>query len=243
MKDDELKNIWNMINDDTLGFEALHMTKDQIISNRSGSVQNKLRAMLQNDLILKLVSGIALLLNLVFYWGTSDVILICFGCILFLGIITSIQWKTLQAFDRISNPGLSTRESLSNILIFIKRKANIYEICLAASQVLVYVPGLLIYFYLVYGQVKPMTGMSFAVFTTLALIGTFSAYARIRAQIKFHIQYLHISLSDLNENSLQYAFNAIDNKRKQDNLLKTLVYILAFVGFIAIMVVLKSALG
>ena len=60
MKDDELKNIWNMINDNTLGFEALHMTKDQIISSRSGSVQNKVRAMLQNDLILKSVSGIAL---------------------------------------------------------------------------------------------------------------------------------------------------------------------------------------
>lgn len=243
MKDDELKNIWNMINDDTLGFDALHMTKDQIISNRSGSVQNKLRAMLQNDLILKSVSGIALLMNLVFYWGTSDVILICFGGILFLGIITSIEWKTLQGFDRISNPGLSTREALSNILIFIKRKANIYEICIAASQVLIFVPGLLIYFYMVYGQVKPMTGISFAVFTTLALIGTFSAYSRIRSQLKYHMKYLHVALSDLNENSLQYAFNAIDNKRKQDNLVQTLVYILAGIGFVTLMVVLKSALG
>jgi hypothetical protein len=88
-----------------------------------------------------------------------------------------------------------------------------------------------------------MTGMSFAVFTTLALIGTFSAYSRVRAQIKFHIQYLRISLSDLNENSLQYAFNAIDNKRKQDHLQKILVYILATVGFIALMVILKSAVG
>ncbi len=243
MKDDELKNIWNMINDDTLGLDALHMTKDQIISSRSGSVQNKLRAILQNDLILKSVSGIAFLLNLIFYWGTSDVIIICLGGILFLGIITSIQWKTLQAFDKISNPGLSTREALSNVLIFIKRKANIYEICIAASQVLIFVPGLLIYFYLVYGQVKPMTGISFMVYTGLVLIGTFSAYSRIRAQIKFHIQYLHVSLSDLNENSLQYAFNAIDNKRKQDNLHKILVYILTGIGFIALMVILKSAVG
>lgn len=243
MKDDELKNIWNMINDDTLGFEALHMTKDQIISNRSGSVQNKMRAMLQNDLILKSVSGIALLLNLVFYWGTSDVILICLGGILFLGIITSIEWKTLQGFNRISDPGLSTREALSNIMIFIKRKANIYEICIAASQVLIFVPGLLIYFYLVYGQVKPMTGISFMVYTVLVLLGTFAAFSRIRAQIKFHIQYLRISLSDLNENSLQYAFNAIDSKRKQDLLVKTLVYVLAGIGFIALIVILKSAVG
>jgi len=243
MKDDELKNIWNMINDDTLGFEALHMTKDQIISDRSGSIQNKVKAMLQNDLILKSVSGIALLMNLVFYWGTTEVIFICLGGILFLAIMTTIEWKTLQGLNRISDPGLSTREALSNIMIYIKRKANLYEISIASSQVLIFVPGLLIYFYLVYGQVKPMTGISFAVFTTLALIGTFGSYARIRTQIKYHIQYLHIALSDLNESSLQYAFNAIDNKRKQDNIVKTLVYFLVIFGFIALIAVLKSALG
>ena len=243
MKDDELKNIWNMINDDTLGFDALHMTKDQIISNRSGSVQNKLRAMLQNDLILKSVSGIALLMNLIFYWGTFDVMLICLGGILFHAIITTIEWKTLQGFDRISDPGLPTREALSNILIFLKRKTNIYEICIAASQVLIFVPGLLVYFYLVYGRVKPMTGESFMVYTVLVLLGTFFSYSRIRAQIKFHIKSLHISLSDLNENSLQYAYNAIDNKRKQDNLMKLFVYFLAIIGFIALIFILKSAVG
>ncbi len=243
MKDDELKNIWNMINDNTLGFEALHMTKDQIISSRSGSVQNKVRAMLQNDLILKSVSGIALLMNLVFYWGTTEVIFICLGGILFLAIMTTIEWKTLEGLNRISDPGLSTREALSNILIYIKRKANLYEISIASSQVLIFVPGLLIYFYLVYGQVKPMTGISFMVFTTIALMGTFGSYARIRSQLKYHMQYLHIALSDLNENSLQYAFNTIDSKRRQDNIVKTLVYFLVIFGFAILMGVLKSALG
>jgi len=243
MKDDELKNIWNMINDNTLGFEALHMTKDQIISNRSGSVQNKVRAMLQNDLILKSVSGIALLMNLVFYWGATEVIFICLGGILFLAIVTTIEWKTLEGLNRISDPGLSTREALSNILIYIKRKANLYEISIASSQVLIFVPGLLIYFYLVYGQVKPMTGISFVVFTTIALMGTFGSYARIRSQLKYHMQYLHIALSDLNENSLQYAFNTIDSKRRQDNIVKTLVYFLVIFGFAILMGVLKSALG
>ena len=243
MKDDELKNIWNMMNENTLGFEGLHMTKDQIITSRSGSVQNKLKALLQNDLILKSISGIAFLLNLVFYWGNSDVILVCLGGILFLVIMTTIEWKTLEGLKRISDPGRSTREALSNILIFIKRKANLYETTIASSQVLIFVPGLLLYFYLVYGQVKPMTGISFMVYTVLVLIGTFSSYSRIRSLIKYHIQYLHISLSDLNENSLQFAFNAIDNKRKQDMIVKTLVYIVVIVGFIALIAVLKSIVG
>ena len=199
--------------------------------------------MLQNDLILKSVSGIALLMNLVFYWGTTEVIFICLGGILFLAIMTTIEWKTLEGLNRISDPGLSTREALSNILIYIKRKANLYEISIASSQVLIFVPGLLIYFYLVYGQVKPMTGISFMVFTTIALMGTFGSYARIRSQLKYHMQYLHIALSDLNENSLQYAFNTIDSKRRQDNIVKTLVYFLVIFGFAILMGVLKSALG
>jgi hypothetical protein len=243
MKDDELKNIWNMIKDDTLGFDALNMTKDQIISSRSGSIQSKIKALLQNDLIFKVVSGIALLINLAFYWGTPTVIYVCLGGILFHAIMTTIEWKTLQGLNRILDPGLSTREVLSNILIYIRRKSNLYEITIASSQVLIFVPGLLIYFYLVYGQVKPMTGVSFAVFTILALIGTIGSFSRIRSQIKFHIQYLHVSLSDLNEGSLQFAFNAIDNKRRQDNLIKMLVYFLLIFGFVALIGVLKSVVG
>ena len=81
------------------------------------------------------------------------------------------------------------------------------------------------------------------VYTVLVLIGTFASLSRTRSQIKFHIKYLQVSMSDLNENSLQYAYNAIDNKRKQDNLNKTLVYILATVGFIFLILILKSAVG
>ncbi len=243
MKDDELKNIWNMINDDTQGYDAIQTTSDQIISSRSGSIQSKIKAMLQNDLIFKVVSGIALLINLAFYWSTPAVIYVCLGGILFHAIMTTIEWKTLQGLNRISDPGLSTREVLSNILIYIRRKSNLYEITIASSQVLIFVPGLLIYFFLVYGQVKPMTGESFAVFTILALIGTVGAFSRIKSQLRYHINYLHVCLSDLNEGSLQFAFNAIDNKRRQDDIVKMLVYFLLIFGFVALIAVLKSIVG
>jgi len=182
-------------------------------------------------------------MNLAFYWGTPSVIYICLGGILFHLIMTTIEWKTLHGLNRISDPGLSTREVLSNILIYIRRKSNLFEITIASSQILIFIPGLLIYFFMVYGQVKPMTGESFAVYTILILIGTFAFRARIRSQIKYHIQYLHVSLSDLNENALEFAFSTIDNKKSQDNLIKWLVYFVVSFGFVGLIVILKSVVG
>jgi len=243
MKDEQLKNIWNMIEDKSGIFEFPIMTKEQFIIGRSGSIQDKLRRMLQNDLILKMISGIALVLNFLFYWGTPDVLYVCLAGGLFLVFMTSIEWKTLQGFNRISDPGLPTRDALSNVLIYLKRKSNLYELTIAASQILIFVPGLLIYFYLVYGQVKPITGLSFFVFSTLALIGTIMAFVRVKAQIKFYIKHISLCLSDLNENAIGFAFQRIESQRKQDHLIKMLVYLLLTFGFVAFLAVLKSIVG
>lgn len=243
MKDEQLKNIWNMIEDKSGILEFPNMTKEQFIVNRSGSIQDKLRRMLQNDLILKMISGIALVLNFLFYWGTPDVLYVCLAGGLFLAFMTSIEWKTLQGFNRISDPGLPTRDALSNVLIYLKRKSNLYELTIAASQILIFVPGLLIYFYLVYGQVKPITGLSFFVFSTLVLIGTIMAFVRVKAQIKFYIKHISLCLSDLNENAIGFAFQRIESQRKQDHLIKMLVYLLLTIGFVAFIAVLKSIVG
>lgn len=242
MKDEQIKNIWNMIKDkeDT---EMPSMTTEQFIKGRSGSIQDKIRGMLQNDLILKAVSGIALFLNLLFYKDTPDVLYICLAGILFLILMTTIEWKTFKGFKEISSPTLATKEVLSNIMIYLKRKSNLYELTIASSQILIFVPGLLVYFFMVYGQVKPMTGLSFFVFTTLALIGTIMSFARVRAQIKYHIKYLSICLSDLNENTLKFAVQAVEDQRKQDGLLKFIVYFLLILGFIVFIAVLKSLTG
>jgi len=240
MKDEQLKNIWNMISDETAAPDGLHLSQEQAISSRSGSVQNKIRNMLQNDLILKAVSGIAFLTDLLFYHQNPQVIYVCIGGILFLTLMTTIQWKTLAGLNQVSDPGLPTREVLSNLLVYLKRKSNLFELTIASSQILIFVPGLLVYYYLVYGQVKPMTGLSFAVYTILILIGTITSYIRIQSQLKFHIKYIHVCLSDLNDNALNFAFNTIETQRKQDNLTRLLVGLLLIFGFVALLAVMKS---
>lgn len=240
MKDEELKNIWNMIHEQTGSMDTSAISSGQFIKSRSGSIQDKIRSMLQKDLIIKMVSGLAFMLNLLFYKDYPTIIYICLAGIVFLAVMAGIEWKTLQAFNEISNPDQPTRDNLSRLLVFLRRKSNLFEITIASSQMLIFVPGLLIYFFLVYGQVKPMTGMSFFVFTVLCLIGTIMSLIRTKSQIKFHIKHIRLCLSDLNENSLEFASRAIEKQRKQDQLIIMLVAMLLIFGFVVFIAVLKS---
>jgi len=243
MKDEKLKNIWNMINEPTgIPYSPLGSV-EQFLTNRSGSIQGKIRSILQNDLILKVISGIAFLLNILFYWDTPDVLYVCIAGIVFLTIMTTIEWKTLQSFIKILDPGLSTRESLSNIMVFLRRKSNLFELSVASSQVLIFVPGLLLYFYMVYGQVKDMTGFSFMVYSIICITWTIMSFIRTKAQLKFHIKHLTVYLSDLNESSLEFAYTTIEYQRKQDHLVKTLVAFILIFGFAVLMGVLKSVMA
>jgi len=243
MKDEQLKNIWNMINDKSGIMDYIPGSTEQLISQRSGSIQDKIRGMLQNDLILKVISGIAFMLNLVFYHNNLEVVYVCIAGVLFLAIMTTIEWKTLQRFNKIADPGLATRDNLSNILVYLRRKANLFKTTIASSQVLIFVPGALLYFFLVYGQVKPLTGEAFMVFTVLILIGTFGSFHRTGTQIKYHIKHLMVCLSDLNDNALGFAIETIENQRKQDHKVQILVYILSILGFLVLIFIMKSITG
>jgi len=88
-----------------------------------------------------------------------------------------------------------------------------------------------------------MTGESFIVYTVLCLIGTIGSFQRIKSQIKYHVKNLTVCLSDLNENSLGFAFETIKNQRKQDNFIKMLVYFLLIFGFVVLIAFMKSILG
>jgi hypothetical protein len=243
MKDEQLKNIWNMINDKSGIIDSFYASTEQTIAHRSGSVQDKIRGMLQNDMILKVISGILLILNLVFYSNTIEVVYVCLAGMVFLSIMSYIEWKILQGFNRIADPGLATKNNLSNVLVYLKRKANLFKTTIASSQVLIFVPGLLLYFYLVYGQVKPLTGEAFMVFTVLVLIGTFGSFHRTGSQIKYHIKHLMVCLSDLNDNALGFAIETIENQRKQDHKVQLLVYILSILGFLVLIFIMKSIIG
>jgi len=243
MKDQEFKDIWSSLEEYpgvTVGgkFDA-----EYFIQSRSITVKDKIKKILKNDMLFKLAGGIVLLLDISFYVNNADVLYVCFAGLIFLAIMSFIEYKTLQNFKRIADPGSSTRDNLSELLIFLQRKSNILGILTASSQVLIFVPGLLAYFYFTYGQLRPMTGMSFFVFSTLCLIGTIMSYSRTISQIKYHIKHITVCMSDLNDNILQLAYSSIEKERKQDNTMKMVIGLLLIFAFVAFIVVLKSITG
>jgi len=243
MKEDNLKDIWNLINEPNEPTVSWQSPKSQFIISRSKSVQNKIRRMLHKDLIVKTVSGLAFILTLLLYRETENVIYICVVGLLFQAIMVTIEVKLLQQFNSVSDLGQNTRDNLSGILTLLKRKTHLYEITIASTQVMVFVPGLLIYFFIMYGQVKYLAPFDYFVFSVLVLIGTVITYLRVRSQLKFHIRHITASITDLNENTLEFVMNTIEKQRKQDDLIKGLVGLLLIIGFVALLAILKAIVG
>ena len=243
MKDEEIIKIWNIMNDQFTLPVAGERPAEFHMRKSSETLQNKIRKRLGNGLILKAVSGLAFLLNIAFYYQIPAILIICLAGIILMASMTAIEARILKQFTKISNLAQPVRDTLSKLMIFLKRKSTLMEITEASNQILVFVPGLLLYFYIVYGQVKPLTSLSFFVFSTLCLIGTVTAYLRIRAQLMFHIRHMNTCLSDLNENTLAFVSETIEKQRNQDYQMKTLVGLLLIFAFVIILALLKSILS
>jgi hypothetical protein len=243
MKNQEFKDIWKSLEEDPGMPIGSVFDAQSFVKSRTSKVKDRTKNILHRGLILKLLSFFVLLLDIAFYKGTANVLYLCFAGLVFLAIMTFIEYKTLLQFKRISDPGMSTRDNLSEALIFLQRKSTIIGIVSASSQILIFVPGLLAYFFLTYGHLKPMTEMSFFVFSTLCLIGTIMSYIITISQIQYHIKHLTICMSDLNNDILQIAYSVIEKDRKHDGTVKILIALLLIFGFVLFIAVLKSIMG
>jgi len=232
-----------MINEETGIPMYGNFSAEQYIKSRSGSVKDKVRKMLQYDLIFKFIGFFGFIMCLLFYQDNLTLMYISTGGLLFIACMTAIQLKTLKAFNNISDAALSTRENLANTMVFLKRKSVIIAFTSASSQICFFVPGLLIYFYLAYGYLKPMTGMSFFVYTVLCLIGTIMSFLSTNSQLNFHIKQITLCLSDLNDDILTITSQTIEKQRKQDQTIKVLLGLLLIFLFVVIIAVLKSILS
>ncbi|MBU8923347.1 MAG: hypothetical protein KOO63_16140 [Bacteroidales bacterium] len=240
MKDQDMRMLWNILHEQTEVPGSGRISVDRFMGSHSESIQNRIRGMLQKDLIFKMLSGLAFLLNFIVYRDTPNVLYVCMAGVVLLATMAWIQLKILQQFNRISDPGLPTKDSLSGIMVFLKRKAYLCEMTLASSGALIFVPGLLLYFFFTYGYVREMSGFGFMVYTILCLIGTVTSYMRVKSQIRFHIRHITACLSDLNEDSLEFAVRTIEKQRKQDETVKLVVGLLLVFGFVLLIGVLKS---
>ena len=238
----DLRNGWENI-DEYLGIPGYGITSvEKFIRGRTVSIYEKVRGIYVRDFIIKSVSCLFIISNLILYRDYKIILII--NTILLLLLIGSalVQINYFGLFKKSADPGRSSRDNLTSLLTFLKRKFPVSALMAAVSYMYGYIPGILLYFMVAYGYLKPFTPMSYFVYSFIFLIGIIFGYTWDIRQVRYHIKHIRICLSDLNDNALAMASETIESKRKQDSTIIVLIQVALLLGFIVLIAILKSVL-
>ena len=238
----DIRNGWENIDEFTgipgYGIKSI----DKFIRGRSVSIYGKIRKIFKIDFVFKSVAALFIIVNLILYRDYQDILIINAVLLGFLIILTISGIKYYNLFNESADPGKTSKENLSSMLTFLKRKFPIAAIMCAATYIFGYVPGILLYFMVAYGYLKPFTSLSYFVYSFILFIGMLFGFILNMRQVKFHMNQIRICLSDLNDDALAIATEHIESKRKMDSIVIVLIQVVVLLGFIVLIAVLKSIL-
>ncbi len=216
-------------------------TIGRFISGRSTLVTDKIRKMIQMDIVLKILFATVLLIDGVLYFNIQPAVSLgCLAGVLIALPLTIIQSRVLKQFNEIADYGQSTKEKLARTLTFLRNRFFNTILSISATGIFLYISGLLMYFFLTYGELRRLGNMDVFVFSTFLVIGVGMNFTINYAQVRYHIKHIEACLSDLNDNILAVVTSNIEMQQKQDRSTKVLIYAVLILGFIVLIAVLKK---
>jgi hypothetical protein len=243
MNENELKQVWRKVGKEMNSQVYSSATLEQFINSRSTSIGAKVKQLLQIDIFIKSALFVSLLFNVYLYFDTPTILSVCLVAILLLAGLTYFESKTMERFNEVTDPSKSAKDNLASMLTFLQSRFETSTLAVASTHLFGFTSGVLIYFYLVYGRVRPLEAMDYFVFGVFYLIGIIFGIAVTKGQVKYHIKHLKACLSDLNENVLSVVSSHIEDQRKQDKVMKILLMLLVAFGFVVLIVVLTKIAG
>lgn len=243
MNEEELKQVWRKAGKEMVSQAYSSATLEQFINSRSTSIEAKVKQLLQIDIVFKSVLLVSLLVNVYLYFNTPTILSVCLAAILLLTGLTYFEFKTMERFNQVTDPSKSAKDNLTSMLTFLQSRFETSTLTVASTHLFGFTSGVLIYFYLVYGRVRPLDAMDYFVFGVFYLIGIIFGITATKGQVKYHIEHLKACLSDLNENVMAVVSSHIEEQRKQDRVMKTLLMLLVGFGFVVLIVVLTQIAG
>lgn len=160
MNELNIKDSWDNI-DEYAGIPGYGITSlDRYIKGQTLSVFGKIRWLFIRNFIVKSIGGVFILLNLNFYWNDPTVMLINMIVLGMLLLMLVAGIRVFKRFNRLADPGKDAKQNLTSLLTFLKRHFTIPVILYESTQVFVFIPGLLTYFLLAYGEVKHLTALN-----------------------------------------------------------------------------------
>ena len=238
-----LKSGWDNI-DELSGIPGYDIKSvEKFIHGRSISIYQKIRGLFIGSFILKSVAFLFIVFNLILYRKYEIVIMINALLCLLLVIFLIIEIRFYFEFRKSATPSKSSKENLSSLLVFLGRKYPLLAIIWSATYLFGFIPGILLYFILAYGYLKPIDLMDYLVFSFLGLIGILSSYLYNKRQFGYYIRHIKLCLSELNDNAFEMASEIIETKRKLDATIIVLAQFVIILVFVVLMVILKSILS
>ncbi len=238
-----IKNGWENI-DEFVGIPGYGITSvEQFIKGRSATIYNKVRGIFIRDFIFKSLAFIFMMLNLLVYGDYPGIVILNAVLLAFLFLFAFIEIRYFMSFRQSADPAKSSKENLSSLLTYLQRKFPLSTALRSTTYLLTFTSGMMFYFFVEYGRVKPFTPMSIFVFSFICLMGMLFGYLIDMKQVSYHIKHIKICLSELNDNALAMASEAIELKRKKDVTVLVLMQVLIFFGLLVIVIVLKGIMG
>jgi len=239
--DKNLKDMWNKASYLMGGSDYESDTIKRFISGRSTSVADKIRKMLQLDIVLKTLFAFVLAIDAIIYYSNQPTVsMLCAAGVAIAIPLVFLQLRTLKQFNRTADYGQSTKEKLARTLTFLRNRFFTAILSISATGIFLYISGLLMYFFLAYGELRRLGNMDIFVFSTFLITGVIIIFAVNYAQVRYHIKHIEACLSDLNDNVLALVTSNIETQQKQDRTTKMLLYFVFIFGFIVLIAVLKK---
>ena len=239
--DKNLKDMWNKVGSLMGDSEYNSDTIGRFIEGRSTSISDKIRKMIQLDVALKILFATVLLIDGILYFNIQlTVSLVCLAGVIIAIPLVLIQLRVLKQFNQITDYGQSTKEKLARTLTFLRNRFFSSILSISATGIFLYISGLLMYFFLTYGELRRLGSMDIFVFSTFLIIGVVMNFTINYGQIKYHIKHIEACLSDLNDGILAVVASNIESQQKQDRTTKLLLYFVIIFGIIVLIAVLKK---
>ena len=237
---EDLRNGWDNI-DELVGIPGYGIKSlEKFIKGRSISIYQKVRNIYIRNFIIKSVAALFIVSNLFLYRDYRDIMILHSVMLILLAFLTVAEIRYYNIFRKSTDPGNPSKENLTSLLLFLKRKFPLSALLSATTFMFGFVPGILLYLILAHGQHEPFAPMSYFVYSFLCVLGILTVFILDIRQVSYHSKHIRICLSDLNDNALALASENIESKRKLDSTIIVLIQAIILLAFLVMIVLLKS---
>jgi len=241
MEDKTLKDMW--YNDVVIPGSSEYTDRaiQRFISGRSRSVSDKVRTLIRFDVFMKIMLGIALAVNALLYFQIQNIVSIV--CILELLVLISLirfEFGGLSQFNKLSEFNQPARHKIIGMLSFLKTRFFSIVLAISSSYLFLFTAGMLFYFYIKYGQLRPLDEMDVFVFSIICLAGMAINFVSHQSLVRFQAQHLASCLAELNDGSLDALTRAVKKKQKQDRLINILIALILIIGLLVFIAIGRS---